>query len=58
MYIFMQFFRFMHSYIFFSKFLRTSLTKDLALITSLEDITVLSSEGFIKEVRNNLEKNM
>ena len=34
------------------------MTKDLALITSLEDITVLSSEGFIKEVRNNLEKNM
>ena len=34
------------------------MTKDLALITSLEDVTVLSSEGFIKEVRKNLEKNM
>ena len=34
------------------------MTKDLALITSLEEVTVLSSEGFIKEVRKNLEKNM
>ena len=34
------------------------MTKDLALITSLDDVTVLSSEGFIKEVRKNLEKNM
>ena len=31
------------------------MTKDLALITSLEDVTVLSSEGFIKEIRKNLE---
>ncbi len=30
------------------------MTKDLALITSLEDVTVLSSEGFIKEIRKNL----
>lgn len=30
------------------------MTKDLALITSLKDVTVLSSEGFIKEIRNNL----
>uniref|UniRef100_UPI004056A3ED NADP-dependent isocitrate dehydrogenase n=1 Tax=Agathobacter sp. TaxID=2021311 RepID=UPI004056A3ED len=34
------------------------MTKDLALITSLEDVTVLSSEGFIKEIRKNLEMNM
>ncbi len=34
------------------------MTKDLALITSLEDVTVLSSEGFIKAIRAELEKNM
>ncbi len=34
------------------------MTKDLALITSLEDVTVLNSEGFIKEIRKELEKNM
>ena len=31
------------------------MTKDLALITSLKDVTVLNSEGFIKEIRKNLE---
>ena len=34
------------------------MTKDLALITSLEDVTVLNSEGFIKEIRKELEKNL
>lgn len=32
------------------------MTKDLALITSLKDVTVLNSEDFIKEIRNTLEK--
>ncbi len=32
------------------------MTKDLALITSLEDVTVLNSENFIKEIRATLEK--
>lgn len=31
------------------------MTKDLALITSLKDVIVLSSEAFIKEVRNTFE---
>ena len=31
------------------------MTKDLALITSLEDVTVLNSEEFIKEIRKTLE---
>lgn len=31
------------------------MTKDLALITSLKDVTVLNSEGFIKEIRKELE---
>ena len=31
------------------------MTKDLALITSLENVTVLNSEGFIKAVRETLE---
>ncbi len=31
------------------------MTKDLALITSLEDVTVLDSEGFIREVKRTLE---
>ena len=31
------------------------MTKDLALITSLEDVTVLNSEDFIKEIRKTLE---
>ena len=31
------------------------MTKDLALITSLKDDTVLSSENFIKEIRKTLE---
>ena len=31
------------------------MTKDLALITSLKDVTVLSSENFIKEIRKTLE---
>ncbi|MEI3211950.1 MAG: NADP-dependent isocitrate dehydrogenase [Lachnospiraceae bacterium] len=31
------------------------MTKDLALITSLENITVLNSENFIKEIRKTLE---
>ena len=34
------------------------MTKDLALITSLEDVTVLNSEGFIKEIRKELEKSL
>jgi len=32
------------------------MTKDLALITSLENVTVLNSEGFIKAIRAELEK--
>ena len=32
-----------------------SMTKDLALITSIKDVNVLNSEGFIKEIRKNLE---
>ena len=32
------------------------MTKDLALITSMQDVTVLNSEQFIKEIRSNLEK--
>ena len=32
------------------------MTKDLALITSLENVTVLNSEDFIKEIRKTLEK--
>ena len=32
-----------------------SMTKDLALITTLEDVTVLNSEEFIKAIRKNLE---
>lgn len=31
------------------------MTKDLALITSLKDVTVLNSKDFIKEIRNTLE---
>ncbi len=31
------------------------MTKDLALITTLEDVTVLNSENFIKEIRKTLE---
>ena len=31
------------------------MTKDLALITSLKDVKVLSSEGFIQEIRKTLE---
>ncbi len=32
------------------------MTKDLALITSLKDVTVLNSENFIKAIRETLEK--
>lgn len=32
------------------------MTKDLALITSLENVTVLNSQNFIKEIRATLEK--
>lgn len=32
------------------------MTKDLALITSLKDVTVLNSENFIKEIRKTLEE--
>ena len=32
------------------------MTKDLALITELDQPTVLSSEGFIKEIRKELER--
>ena len=31
------------------------MTKDLALITSLKDVTVLNSQNFIKEIRNTFE---
>ena len=31
------------------------MTKDLALITSLENVTVLNSENFIREIRKTLE---
>ena len=34
------------------------MTKDLALITSLKDVTVLNSEGFIKEIRKELETSL
>lgn len=34
------------------------MTKDLALITTLEDVAVLNSEDFIKEIRNTLEKRL
>ena len=34
------------------------MTKDLALITSLENVQVLNSEGFIKDVRKELEKSL
>jgi isocitrate dehydrogenase len=34
------------------------MTKDLALITSLKDVTVLNSEQFIKEIRSSLEKEL
>lgn len=32
-----------------------SMTKDIAGITSIKDVNVLNSEGFIKEIRKNLE---
>ena len=32
------------------------MTKDLALITTLENVTVLNSQDFIKEIRKTLEK--
>ncbi|MBO4776087.1 MAG: NADP-dependent isocitrate dehydrogenase, partial [Lachnospiraceae bacterium] len=34
------------------------MTKDLALITSLNDVTVLNSENFIKEIRKTLDEIM
>jgi len=34
------------------------MTKDLALITSLENVTVLNSEGFIKAIRETLEQSL
>ena len=34
------------------------MTKDLALITTLENPTVLNSEGFIKAVRESLEQEL
>ncbi len=34
------------------------MTKDLALITSLKDVTVLNSESFIKEIRKTLEADL
>lgn len=34
------------------------MTKDLALITSLKDVTVLNSADFIREIRKELEKNL
>ena len=35
-----------------------TMTKDLALITSLKDVNVLNSEDFIKAIRANLEKSL
>lgn len=32
------------------------MTKDLALITELKDVTVLNSENFIKAVRDTLDR--
>ena len=34
------------------------MTKDLALITSLEDVTVLNSQDFIKAIKENLDKEL
>ena len=34
------------------------MTKDLALITSLQDPTVLNSENFIKAIRETLEASL
>ena len=34
------------------------MTKDLALITSLNDVTVLNSQDFIKEIRKTLEEKL
>ncbi len=31
------------------------MTKDLALITTLKDVTVLNSEAFIREIRKTME---
>ena len=33
-----------------------TMTKDLALITTLENVTTVNSEGFIKAIRATLEK--
>ena len=34
------------------------MTKDLALITSLKDVTVLNSQDFIKAIRETLEASL
>ena len=34
------------------------MTKDLALITSLKDVTVLNSQDFIKAIREELNKEL
>ena len=34
------------------------MTKDLAMISDLDNITVTNSEEFIKEIRKRLEKNI
>ena len=34
------------------------MTKDLVLLTTLDEVTALSSEGFIKAIRENLEAMM
>ena len=34
------------------------MTKDLALITSLQDVTVLNSEEFIKAIRETFERSL
>ena len=34
------------------------MTKDLALITSLENVTVLNSQDFIKAIKENLDKEL
>ncbi len=34
------------------------MTRDLSLLTTLKDVTILDSEGFIKAIRENLEKTL
>ena len=34
------------------------MTRDLSLLTTLEDVTILNSEDFIKAIRETLEKSL